>query len=301
HNLNQQSIQFLPQFRKLSKEMLEDIRFWTYEGPIKNDASNVLNFLLEKKANNPEWIVEYQLDPVSRSLLHLLWMEPLQVELYIRYSSVVAYDNTAKTNIYGLPLSIFIVVDNNYNTRPVAQSPINYYKDINAKISCETTCIDEVFDLLQTSASTILSEFYDQLASIWEVRHMIYMAPSQFVFLLKTEARFHINMINHHWLNDNIYGSDLNNRNFIRLVDADTTSSATQFPIKWISIENNEVVELSRQKQGLTQQRLKAKQRFAKAFGLAKAMINKAIELDLDKKLITILEDFMKKKSSKKI
>ena len=66
--------------------------------------------------------MEYQLDPVSRSLIHILWMEPKQVELYIRYSAVVAHDNTAKTNIYGLPLSIFVVVDNNYNTRPVAQA-----------------------------------------------------------------------------------------------------------------------------------------------------------------------------------
>ena len=49
-------------------------------------------------------------------------MEPQQIELYIRYDSVVAHDNTAKTNIYGLPLSIFVIVDNNYNTRPVAQA-----------------------------------------------------------------------------------------------------------------------------------------------------------------------------------
>ena len=52
----------------------------------------------------------------------MLWMEPQQVELYIRYGSVVVHDNTAKTNIYGLPLSIFVVVDNNYNTRSVAQA-----------------------------------------------------------------------------------------------------------------------------------------------------------------------------------
>jgi hypothetical protein len=77
---------------------------------------------LEKKANEPEWIVEYQIDPISQSFTHILWMEPQQVELYIRYGSVVAHNNTAKTNIYGLPLSIFVVVDNNYNTRPVAQA-----------------------------------------------------------------------------------------------------------------------------------------------------------------------------------
>ncbi|CAG8793814.1 5890_t:CDS:2, partial [Racocetra fulgida] len=90
YNLDQQSIQFLPQFRKLSEEMLEDICFWTLECnlnatkqyrmlvskyqcrvikqdlynvihiirhkkvPVKNDAFKVLNFLLEKKADNLE-------------------------------------------------------------------------------------------------------------------------------------------------------------------------------------------------------------------------------------------------------
>ncbi|CAI2193228.1 6380_t:CDS:1, partial [Funneliformis geosporum] len=44
--------------------------------------------------------------------------------------------------------------------------------------------------------------------------------------------------------------------------------------------------------QELAQRQLKAKQRFAKVFSLAKTTINKAIELDLDEKLISILENF---------
>ncbi|CAG8711606.1 3776_t:CDS:2, partial [Racocetra fulgida] len=116
---------------------------------------------------------------------------------------------------------------------------INHKKDINTEFSCETTCIDEVFDLPQASANTILNELYDQLTSIWETSR------------------------------------------------TDTTGSATQLPIKWISTRNDEAIELSRQEQ--------AKQRFAKAFGFTKTMINKVIELDLDKKLITMLEDFHEK------
>ncbi|CAI2191107.1 7365_t:CDS:2 [Funneliformis geosporum] len=76
----------------------------------------------KKKAIDLEWVVEYQLDSISRSLTHILWMELQQVELYIRYGSVIAYDNTAKMNIYGLSLSIFVIVDNNYNISPVAQA-----------------------------------------------------------------------------------------------------------------------------------------------------------------------------------
>ena len=35
HSLNPETVNFLPQFRKLTKEMLADIRFWTTEGDIK--------------------------------------------------------------------------------------------------------------------------------------------------------------------------------------------------------------------------------------------------------------------------
>ncbi|CAI2176926.1 12028_t:CDS:1 [Funneliformis geosporum] len=52
-------------------------------------------------------------------------MEPQQVELYIQYGLVIAHNNTAKMNIYGLSLLIFVIVDNNYSTRPVAQAFLN--------------------------------------------------------------------------------------------------------------------------------------------------------------------------------
>lgn len=35
HNLDPQTIHFLLQFRKLTDEMLSDIRFWTLEGNLK--------------------------------------------------------------------------------------------------------------------------------------------------------------------------------------------------------------------------------------------------------------------------
>ncbi|CAI2193606.1 14722_t:CDS:2, partial [Funneliformis geosporum] len=53
----------------LIEDMLADIQFWTLE------------------AIDLEWVVEYQLDSISRSLTHILWMELQQVELYIRYGS----------------------------------------------------------------------------------------------------------------------------------------------------------------------------------------------------------------------
>ncbi|CAG8694646.1 8183_t:CDS:2 [Funneliformis mosseae] len=59
-------------------------------------TNNISNVLLDKKNNESGWVVEYQLDATSQALTHLLWMEPQQVKLYIRYGSVV---NTAKTNM----------------------------------------------------------------------------------------------------------------------------------------------------------------------------------------------------------
>lgn len=184
----------------------------------------------------------------------------------------------------------------------------------------EATCIEEVFDLPQTCANVIFNEIYEHLVLIWGIRHMKYAASPQFIFLLTngdykctcklyntsgwvcrhffrvicitTEAKFHINMINHHWLNDKVYGDDLSSRAFIGLISANGINSATHSYTKWTSITTNKVNGFSKQEQEL---QLKAKQRFAKVFGIAKTMINKAIELDLDKKLIAILEDFREK------
>ena len=53
----------------------------------------------------------------------------------------------------------------------------------------------------------------------WICRHffrVMYMTPV---------TRFHINMINKHWLNDEVYGNDLSNRKFIGLLTSDITTS----------------------------------------------------------------------------
>ncbi|CAI2201067.1 7200_t:CDS:2, partial [Funneliformis geosporum] len=81
-------------------------------------------------------------------------------------------------------------------------------------------------------ANAILRDIYDQLVSIWEVRHIKYESPPNYIFLL-ANVKFHINMINRHWFNDKVYGNDL-------------------------------IIGLSKQEQELAQRQLKAKQRFAK-------------------------------------
>ncbi|CAG8840006.1 11665_t:CDS:2, partial [Gigaspora margarita] len=83
-------------------------------------------------------VVEYQVDPVIQALTHLFWIEPHQLELYAHYGFIIAYDNIAKTNVHNFSLSFFIVVDNNYNSRPVAQA---FIKDESLKLYSWTLCM----------------------------------------------------------------------------------------------------------------------------------------------------------------
>ncbi|CAI2194248.1 7758_t:CDS:2, partial [Funneliformis geosporum] len=263
---------------KLIEDMLADIQFWTLEEPTKKDAYNILNSLLEKKAND------------------LKWMKPQQVELYIRYSSVIAHDNThigqnipknLKSKLHGdyeefakkffqcrnklsiknfehdyIKLiedypniigylkqlyeskeswarcytssyftagmqsinrieSINEVIKKDLDGRYVSLNDlcanidneirihvtfaitekiheqmnlsflyhaiqIEYNTiDINIKFSYENRCINEIFDLPQGYANAILRDIYDQLVSIWEVRHMKYESSPNYIFLLE--------------------------------------------------------------------------------------------------------------------
>jgi hypothetical protein len=61
-----------------------------------------------------------RLDPVSRRLISLLWISPIQRELYSKYNDVVIVDSTYNTNRFQMILCIVTVIDNNYRTRIVA-------------------------------------------------------------------------------------------------------------------------------------------------------------------------------------
>src|SRR6059058_1189653 len=52
-------------------------------------------------------------------------MSPSQIALWLEYHNVVLNDNTAKTNRYNMPLSLFLIVDNNTKSRLVAQSLVS--------------------------------------------------------------------------------------------------------------------------------------------------------------------------------
>ncbi|RHZ64231.1 hypothetical protein Glove_326g241 [Diversispora epigaea] len=49
-------------------------------------------------------------------------MSPTQIALWLEYYDVILNDNTAKTNRYQMPLSLFLAIDNNTKSRLVAQA-----------------------------------------------------------------------------------------------------------------------------------------------------------------------------------
>jgi hypothetical protein len=89
-----------------------------------HDASRLLKILIEHKSNDPGWFVDFQLDQDKR-LTRLFWMSPAQITLWLKYHDVILNDNTAKTNRYQMPLSLFLVVDNNTKSRLVAQALVS--------------------------------------------------------------------------------------------------------------------------------------------------------------------------------
>ena len=95
-------------------------QFRQQNNPGDVDASQMLQLLLEWKDLEPLWIVKPRLNPISRKLISLLWMLPIQRELYSRYNDVVVLDTTYNTNRFQMMLCIMTVIDNNYKTRIVA-------------------------------------------------------------------------------------------------------------------------------------------------------------------------------------
>src|SRR6266540_223599 len=52
-------------------------------------------------------------------------MSPTQIALWLEYHDVILNDNTAKTNHYQMPLSLFLAIDNNTRSRLVAQALVS--------------------------------------------------------------------------------------------------------------------------------------------------------------------------------
>ena len=108
----------------LDCDLANAIQKFKAKSDVEDDASCLLKILIQHKSNDPGWFVEFQLDQDNR-LTRLFWMSPAQIALWLEYHDVILNDNTAKTNRYRMPLSLFLVVDNNTRSRLAAQALVS--------------------------------------------------------------------------------------------------------------------------------------------------------------------------------
>ncbi|CAB5345559.1 unnamed protein product [Rhizophagus irregularis] len=128
HELHLSAIKFVPTLRKLSDEIIEEIRFLTvvakadatiqyriirekfkiriYRSDLYNtiskfhreltpdeaDAGILLKRLHKKKMEDPRWVVSMKLDPITSSLTHLFWMSLEQQILWLHYHDVIMWE-----------------------------------------------------------------------------------------------------------------------------------------------------------------------------------------------------------------
>lgn len=159
HEISKETIQFATSYRSFSEEITEQIKFYVMYGrcdatTIRNllqpkypdrvfltqdlgnaiqkikrenglktgDTSSLLTKLLELQASNPAWFVKPLLDETSNRLISIFWMSPEQRDRWIKFHDIIIHDNTAKTNKYNYPLSLFILIDNCNKSRLAAQA-----------------------------------------------------------------------------------------------------------------------------------------------------------------------------------
>lgn len=155
HELHSEICKFGTKFRSIKKKALDDIEFYTKNKnlsitqhqllkakypdtvflyadfantiqhfkvksrDLKGDASQLFLYLTDKQSEESVWIANFELDNNNR-LIRFFWMMPNQVALWLKYYDVVLNNNTAKTNQYQMPLSLFLIVDNNTRSRLMA-------------------------------------------------------------------------------------------------------------------------------------------------------------------------------------
>ncbi|CAG8812405.1 3477_t:CDS:2 [Gigaspora margarita] len=88
HPIKDETNKFAVKYRAFSEDMLKNIKFWTEIGNLNMrtqsqmlmkrypDAATLLNHLLECKAEDTRWVINWKVDPTNNSLISLFWMPP---------------------------------------------------------------------------------------------------------------------------------------------------------------------------------------------------------------------------------
>ncbi|GJJ76560.1 hypothetical protein EMPS_08919 [Entomortierella parvispora] len=89
-----------------------------------SEAAELHKILQDKTRNDKDWFFATDLDENGR-LRRMFWMSPSQRYLYRRYRDVVISDNTYKTNRFGMPLNVIVIIDNAGKSRLVGCSLVS--------------------------------------------------------------------------------------------------------------------------------------------------------------------------------
>jgi zinc finger SWIM domain-containing protein 3 len=109
--------------RAILKEEFSDIVTWVYddlynfiyqkeEAKREFDSDDFVKELERLKLQDNEFCYEILINPETNELQQAIWMFPEQRLNYCRFYDVVVFDNTYKTNRFGMPFGIFTGVNN---------------------------------------------------------------------------------------------------------------------------------------------------------------------------------------------
>ncbi|CAB4437481.1 unnamed protein product [Rhizophagus irregularis] len=113
----------VPTIRAILKEEFSNIVTWIYddlynfiyqkEGTNREfDSDDFVKELERLKSQDSEFCYELLINPETNELQQAIWMFPEQKMNYCRFNDVVVFDNTYKTNRFGMPFGIFTGVNN---------------------------------------------------------------------------------------------------------------------------------------------------------------------------------------------
>lgn len=113
----------IPTIRAILREEFSDIVTWVYDDLYnfiyrkeaidrEFDSDNFVKELERLKSQDNGFCYEILIDPNTNELQQAIWMFPEQKLNYCRFYDVVVFDNTYKTNRFGMPFGIFTGVNN---------------------------------------------------------------------------------------------------------------------------------------------------------------------------------------------
>jgi hypothetical protein len=113
----------VPTIRSILKEEFSNVVTWMYddlynfiyqkeEMKREFDSNDFVKELEHLKSQDNEFCYEVLINPETNELQQAIWMFPEQKMNYCRFCDVVVFDNTYKTNRFGMPFGIFTGVNN---------------------------------------------------------------------------------------------------------------------------------------------------------------------------------------------